>query len=326
MDTELILKTAAEAVQVEIDGLLYLKEHLGKEFAELVRLCIKILDNGGKIVVCGIGKSGHVGKKIAATLASTGSPAIFVHAVEAMHGDLGMLQERDLLLALSYSGESDELVRVLIPAKRLGVTIAAFTGNPESSLAKLSDLTVPQTITKEACPFNLAPTTSSTATLVLGDALAMTLLRLRKFTKEKYGRLHPAGAIGRAVTMRVSDVMRSGDHLALVSPDATINETILAMTKAHGGSAAVVDNAGNLLGIFTDGDFRRKAENDMEILARKVGDVMTKNPASIYADSLAIEVLKVVEARKIDDIIVLDAGGKVVGIVDIQDLPGLKLM
>ena len=326
MDTELILKTAAEAVQVEIDGLLYLKEHLGKEFAELVRLCIKILDNGGKIVVCGIGKSGHVGKKIAATLASTGSPASFVHAVEAMHGDLGMLQERDLLLALSYSGESDELVRVLIPAKRLGVTIAAFTGNPESSLAKLSDLTVPQTITKEACPFNLAPTTSSTATLVLGDALAMTLLRLRKFTKEKYGRLHPAGAIGRAVTMRVSDVMRSGDHLALVSPDATIKETILAMTKAHGGSAAVVDNAGNLLGIFTDGDFRRKAENDMEILARKVGDVMTKNPASIYADSLAIEVLKVVEARKIDDIIVLDAGGKVVGIVDIQDLPGLKLM
>ena len=216
MDTELILKTAAEAVQVEIDGLLYLKEHLGKEFAELVRLCIKILDNGGKIVVCGIGKSRHRGKKIAATLASTGSPAIFVHAVEAMHGDLGMLQERDLLLALSYSGESDELVRVLIPAKRLGVTIAAFTGNPESSLAKLSDLTVPQTITKEACPFNLAPTTSSTATLVLGDALAMTLLRLRKFTKEKYGRLHPAGAIGREVTMRVSDLMRSGEHLALV--------------------------------------------------------------------------------------------------------------
>ncbi len=326
MDTELILKTGAEALQLEIDGLVYLKDHLGKEFAELVRLCIRILDNGGKIVVCGIGKSGHVGKKIAATLASTGSPSIFVHAVEAMHGDLGMLQEHDLLLALSYSGESDELVRVLVPAKRLGVTIAAITGNPASSLAKLADLTVPQTVPREACPFNLAPTTSSTATLALGDALAMTLLKLRKFTKEKYGRLHPSGAIGRAVTMRVSDVMRSGDRLALVPPSATIKETILSMTKAHGGSAVVVDENGGLLGIFTDGDFRRKAENDLEILSRKVGEVMTRNPASICADALAVEVLKVVEARKIDDIIVLDDKGKVVGIVDIQDLPGLKLM
>ena len=326
MDTELILKTGAEALQLEIDGLVYLKDHLGKEFAELVRLCIRILDNGGKIVVCGIGKSGHVGKKIAATLASTGSPSIFVHAVEAMHGDLGMLQEHDLLLALSYSGESDELVRVLVPAKRLGVTIAAITGNPASSLAKLADLTAAQTVPREACPFNLAPTTSSTATLALGDALAMTLLKLRKFTKEKYGRLHPSGAIGRAVTMRVSDVMRSGDRLALVPPSATIKETILAMTKAHGGSAVIIDENGALLGIFTDGDFRRKAENDLEILSRKVGEVMTRNPASICADALAVEVLKVVEARKIDDIIVLDDKGKVVGIVDIQDLPGLKLM
>ena len=326
MDTELILETGREALQTEIDGLIYLKEHLGTEFAELVRLCIRILDNGGKIVVCGIGKSGHVGKKIAATLASTGSPSIFVHAVEAMHGDLGMIQEHDLLLALSYSGESDELVRVLIPAKRLGVTIAAITGNASSSLAKLADLTVPQTVPREACPFNLAPTTSSTATLALGDALAMTLLKLRKFTKEKYGRLHPAGAIGRAVTMRVSDVMRSGDRLALVPPAATIKETILAMTRAHGGSAVIVDEKGALLGIFTDGDFRRKAENDPEILSRQVGEVMTKKPASICADALAIEVLKVVEARRIDDIIVLDPEGKVVGIVDIQDLPGLKLM
>ena len=229
-------------------------------------------------------------------------------------------------MKLSYSGESDELVRVLIPAKRLGVTIAAITGNTSSSLAKLADLTVPQTVPREACPFNLAPTTSSTATLALGDALAMTLLKLRKFTKEKYGRLHPAGAIGRAVTMRVSDVMRSGDRLALVPPAATIKETILAMTRAHGGSAVIVDEKGALLGIFTDGDFRRKAENDPEILSRQVGEVMTKKPASICADALAIEVLKVVEARRIDDIIVLDPEGKVVGIVDIQDLPGLKLM
>ena len=195
MDTELILKTGAEAIQTEIDGLVYLKEHLGKEFADLVRLCIKVLDNGGKLVICGIGKSGHVGKKIAATLASTGSPAIFVHAVEAMHGDLGMLQDRDLVIALSYSGESDELVRVILPAKRLGVPIAALTGNSESSLAKLADLTVSQKVTKEACPFNLAPTTSSTATLAIGEAPATTLLPLRKRTPEYYRRLHPSVGI-----------------------------------------------------------------------------------------------------------------------------------
>ncbi|OQA83944.1 MAG: Arabinose 5-phosphate isomerase KdsD [Lentisphaerae bacterium ADurb.Bin242] len=326
VDKELIIRTGAETLQTEIEGLEYLKNNLDDAFVELVRMSITILDKGGKIVVCGIGKSGHVGKKIAATLASTGSPSIFVHAVEAMHGDLGMISEGDLVLALSYSGESDELVRVILPAKRLGVTVASFTGNLQSSLAKLSDLTVSMCIPREACPFNLAPTTSSTATLALGDALAMTLLRLRRFTKEKYGRLHPSGAIGRAVTMRVSDVMRSGDRLARVRPETTIKETILAMTHAHGGSAVVTDNAGMLLGIFTDGDFRRKADGDMAILSRKVGEVMTPKPASIRSDALAIEVLKLVEKRKIDDIVVVDDAGRAVGIVDIQDLPGLKLM
>ena len=246
--------------------------------------------------------------------------------VEAMHGDLGMIQKDDLLITISYSGESDELVRVVVPAKRLGVRVASLTGNRNSTLAQLSDIHVETAVPREACPFNLAPTTSSTVQLAIGDALAMTLLALRKFTKEDFGRLHPAGAIGRAVTMRVSDVMRSGDRLALVPPAATIKETILAMTRAHGGSAVIVDEKGALMGIFTDGDFRRKAENDPEILSRQVGEVMTKKPASICADALAIEVLKVVEARRIDDIIVLDPEGKVVGIVDIQDLPGLKLM
>lgn len=326
VDKELIIRTGAETLQTEIEGLEFLKNNLDDAFADLVRMSITILDKGGKIVVCGIGKSGHVGKKIAATLASTGSPSIFVHAVEAMHGDLGMISEGDLVLALSYSGESDELVRVILPAKRLGVTVASFTGNPQSSLAKLSDLTVTMSIPREACPFNLAPTTSSTATLALGDALAMTLLQFRRFTKEKYGRLHPAGAIGRAVTMRVSDVMRSGNRLAKVHPETTIKETILAMTHAHGGSAVVIDNDGKLLGIFTDGDFRRKADSDMAILSRKVGDVMTPEPASIRSDALAIEVLKLVEKRKIDDIVVVDEKGRAVGIVDIQDLPGLKLM
>ena len=325
MDTELILKTAAEAVQVEIDGLLYLKEHLGKEFAELVRLCIKILDNGGKIVVCGIGKSGHVGKKIAATLASTGSPAIFVHAVEAMHGDLGMIQKDDLLITISYSGESDELVRVVVPAKRLGVRVAALTGNSNSTLAQLSDIHVATTVPREACPFNLAPTTSSTVQLAIGDALAMTLLALRKFTKEDFGRLHPAGAIGRAVTMRVGDAMRSGDRLATVTKDYNVKDTLLKMTACRSGSAIIVDGDGRPAGIFTDGDFRRRA-GVPDILLKNIAEVMTPNPASIRSDALAIEVLRLVEVRKVDDIIVTDADGKVVGVVDIQDLPGLKLM
>ena len=326
MDEKLIIDTAKEVLDIELEGITFLKDHLGKEFALLVEKCISILNDGGKIVVCGLGKSGHVGKKIAATLASTGSPAIFLHPVEAMHGDLGMIQKGDILLTLSYSGESNELVSVIVPAKRLGVPVVAVTGYPESSLAKLSDLTVPMTVTKEACPFNLAPTTTSTATLALGDALAMTLMRMRKFTKENYGRLHPSGAIGRAITMKVGDVMRKGEHLAKVTADVTVKEAILAMTRAHGGSAVIVDENDNLLGIFTDGDFRRKADDDMAILSRKVGDYMTKNPASICAEALAVEVLKIVEERHIDDVVVLTAEGKVAGIVDIQDLPGLKLM
>lgn len=326
MDEREITDIAREVLNIELEGITFLRDHLGKEFALLVEKCISVLENGGKIVVCGLGKSGHVGRKIAATLASTGSPAIFLHPVEAMHGDLGMIQKGDILLTLSYSGESNELVSVIVPAKRLGVPVAAFTGNPASSLAKLSDLTVPMTVTREACPFNLAPTTTSTATLALGDALAMTLMRLRKFTKENYGRLHPSGAIGRAITMKVGDVMRSGEHLAKVTPEMTVKEAILAMTKAHGGSAVIVDGENRLLGIFTDGDFRRKADDDMAILSRKVGDYMTRNPASVRSDSLAVEVLKIVEERHIDDVVVLSPEGKVAGIVDIQDLPGLKLM
>ena len=326
MDEREITDIAREVLNIELEGIAFLRDHLGKEFALLVEKCISVLENGGKIVVCGLGKSGHVGRKIAATLASTGSPAIFLHPVEAMHGDLGMIQKGDILLTLSYSGESNELVSVIVPAKRLGVPVAAFTGNPASSLAKLSDLTVPMTVTREACPFNLAPTTTSTATLALGDALAMTLMRLRKFTRENYGRLHPSGAIGRAITMKVGDVMRSGEHLAKVTPEMTVKEAILAMTKAHGGSAVIVDGENRLLGIFTDGDFRRKADDDMAILSRKVGDYMTRNPASVRSDSLAVEVLKIVEERHIDDVVVLSPEGKVAGIVDIQDLPGLKLM
>ncbi len=325
MDSSRILAKAGDVLNIEIEGLEALRNGLDEHFVRLVEACCQTLENNGKIIICGLGKSGHVGKKIAATLASTGSTSIFMHPVEAMHGDLGVIQEGDILITISYSGETDELLRVILPARRLGVTVGCFVGNTDSSLAHVSDIVVKTAIPREACPFNLAPTTSSTAQLAIGDALAMVLLDVRRFTKENYGRLHPSGAIGRAVTMRVGDTMRSGDRLALVTPDATIKDTLLRMTACRCGSAMIVDPDGKLIGIFTDGDFRRRAD-DMSILARKVSEVMTVNPASIRSDALAIEVLKIVEKRKVDDIPVVDENGRVVGVVDIQDLPGLKLM
>ena len=325
MDRALALEKAREVLDIEIAGIAQIRDSLGDSFLELVETIIDLINNGGKIVVTGVGKSGHIGKKIAASLASTGSIAIFLHPVEAMHGDLGMIQEGDLLLALSYSGETDELLHVILPAKRLGVKIASFSGNAESSLAKLSDIAVVAPVPREACPFNLAPTTSSTAHLALGDALAVTLMQLRHFTKSDYGRLHPSGAIGRAVTMKVSDVMRDSDRMAKVMADATVAETLVKMTEARCGSAIIADAENNLLGIFTDGDFRRIAQTP-GIFEKKIGEVMVKNPISIRFDAFAVEILKVVENKAIDDLPVVDAAGKVVGLVDIQDLPGLKLM
>lgn len=321
-----IIDKAREIFNIEIEGLKTVRDNLDNNFEQMVAKCVKTIDCGGKLVLTGVGKSGYIGKKIAATLSSVGSPAVFMHPVEALHGDLGIMQKNDLLLALSYSGETEELLAILNPAKRLGMEIIAVTGSKQSSLAKLSNLTVQMTVHQEACPFNLAPTTTTTALLALGDALALVLLEERGFTKEDYGRLHPGGAIGRAVTMRIGDIMRSGDRFAMVKPEATVRETLLKMTKARCGAAIVVDESSRLLGVFTDGDFRRHAEMDLEVLNREVSTVMTRNPVSVNADSLAIEALHVVEDRHINDIIVLDENQKVVGLIDVQDLPGLKLM
>lgn len=321
-----IIDIAREVFDSEIEGVQYVKENLGKDFSELVEECVSVLDGGGKLVLAGIGKSGHIGAKLAATLASTGSTAVFMHPVEAMHGDLGILSSKDLLITLSYSGETEELLTTLPAAKRLNVKIAAITASKSSSLAKYSDIVVEMPVPREACPFNLAPTTTTTALLVLGDALAMVLLKLRGFSKNDYGRLHPGGAIGKAVTMTVSDVMRTGERLVRVSADTTVKDTLFAMTQARSGSATVIDDNGALLGIFTDGDFRRHIEDDLNILNSPVNSVMTVGPTSVKADDLAVEVLKVIEKRHIDDIPVVDGENRVVGLVDIQDLPGLKLM
>lgn len=317
---------AREVLDLEIQGLASVRDCLGSEFVALVEACLDAFSRRGKLVVTGVGKSGHVGKKIAATLASTGSPAVFMHPVEAMHGDLGMLAESDLLIALSYSGETEELLTVLPSAKRLRVPIVSLTGNGDSRLAQWSDITVPMPVPREACPFNLAPTTSTTALLALGDALAIVLLERKGFEKADYAKLHPAGAIGRSITLRVGDIMRSGERAPKVSPQTRVKDALGEMTRARSGSVMVVDPDDKLLGIFTDGDFRRHITRDIHLLDSEVGEAMTSKPVFVRPEMMAVELLSLLEERRIDDIPVVDEDGRAIGIVDIQDLPKFKVM
>ena len=321
-----ILKRAKEVFDIERAGVDAVRDNLGADFEKLVAKCAETVRRGGKLILTGVGKSGYIGRKIAATLSSVGTPSIFMHPVEARHGDLGMIQKNDLMIALSYSGETDELLVVLPPAKQLGVELVAITASRNSSLGKVSDLVVEMPVPREACPFNLAPTTTTTALLVLGDALAMVLLDLQGFTKEDYGRRHPGGAIGRMVTMCASDVMRPLEKSALVSPGATVRETLYAMSHARCGSAIIVDKENHLLGIFTDGDFRRWAEKEDKVLELKMERVMTAHPIAVSRETLAVNVLKVIKERKVDDLIVTDENNVVQGFIDVQDLPGLKVM
>jgi arabinose-5-phosphate isomerase len=320
------IERAKRVIEDEIEGLGNIRDHLGAEFEELVERCLKVLRQDGKIVLCGIGKSGLVGRKIAATLASTGAPAVFMHPVEAMHGDLGMLGQKDILLCLSYSGETEELLAALPAAKRFHIPIVAVTGDPDSQLAAWSDLTVPMPVPREACPFNLAPTTSTTALLTLGDALAIVLLEARGFSQEDYGRLHPAGAIGRTVTLTVADVMRGLDRTPVVTPDTTVHDALMKMTKCRAGSVLITDDDGALAGIFTDGDFRRHAQEDLNVLHEPISKVMTREPAALQDRQMAVDILNLLETRSIDDIPVVDKQGHLVGLVAIQDLPRFKLM
>ena len=321
-----ILERAREVFNVEIEGLAVVRDNLGESFEKLVYRCMETISGGGKLVWTGIGKSGYIGKKIAATLSSVGSPSVFMHPVEARHGDLGIIQKHDLLVALSYSGETEELLVVLTPAKRLGVELVAITASASSTLGKMSDLVVEMPVPREACPFNLAPTTTTTALLALGDALALVLLDEQGFTKSDYGRLHPGGAIGRMVTTRACDIMRDLEHSAIVDPGEKVRDALIRMSHFRCGSAIITDPKRKLLGIFTDGDFRRWAEKDMSVLERTMSEVMTPRPIAIRQDALAVEVLKVLEKRHVDDIVVVDENDTVVGFIDVQDLPGLKIM
>jgi arabinose-5-phosphate isomerase len=284
------------------------------------------LQRRGKIIVVGIGKSGHIGHKIAATLTSTGSTAVVLNSVDALHGDLGLVNDGDAVLALSYSGESEELLNLLPALKRFSVRLIALTGAPRSTLARSSEVVLNLKVPREACPFNLAPTASTTAMLVMGDALAMAVLQARGFRRHDFARFHPAGAIGRALLWRVKDIMRAGPRNSIAALDLTVKEALLVMTQAKAGSVSVVDARGRLVGVFTDGDLRRQMALDDRVLSKPLAAVMTRNPIRVQEDALAVEALKIFNERNIDDLIVVNERHEPVGLVDSQDLPKLKMM
>jgi arabinose-5-phosphate isomerase len=284
------------------------------------------LKQRGKIVIVGIGKSGNVGAKIAATLTSTGSTAVVLNSVDALHGDVGIVNDGDVILALSYSGESEELLNLLPVLKRFSVKIISLTGNLKSSLARHSDVSLNVKVPKEACPFNLAPTSSTTAMLVLGDALAMAVLRARGFKQKDFAKYHPSGAIGRAMLLKVGEIMRRDERNAVADENLTVKEALLVMTHAKSGSLAVVNVRGKLAGIFTDGDFRRHMAGGGNLLSQPLKKVMTRNPICVRDTALAVEALKIFNERNIDDLIVVNAKHEPVGLVDSQDLPKLKIV
>jgi arabinose-5-phosphate isomerase len=320
------LEKARRVLDVEIFELQRLRERLGANFSRAVELIKEAVDGRGKIVVLGVGKSGHVGAKIASTLTSTGSPAVVLDSLNALHGDLGMVADGDVILALSSSGETEELLRLLPAVARFQVRIIAICGDANSTLAKNAHVLLDANVEQEACPMNLAPTSSTTVMLALGDALAMVLLEARGFHKEDFAKFHPGGKIGRSLLMRVHQIMRPRDAMAVVSSNAVIRDVLKAMTAVRTGAAVVADGDGRLIGIFTHGDFVRNFQSDAKVGERLVADLMTLNPVAVHQDKLAVEVLNLLERHRIDDLVVVDDDQKPVGIVDSQDLTRLKLL
>ena len=320
------LSRAREVFDVELAALKSVRGLLDRAFDTAVELVVDTLKRRGKIIVVGIGKSGNIGRKIAATLTSTGSTSVVLDGVDALHGDLGIVNDGDLVIALSYSGESDELLNLLPALKRFSVKIITITGAPKSTLARHGDAVLNVRVPKEACPFNLAPTSSTTAMLVMGDALAMAVLQARGFKESDYAQRHPAGAIGRAMLLKVRDIMRTGARNAIARETLPVEEALLVMTRAKSGSLAVVNPNGRLVGVFTDGDLRRRLATDADVRSRPLKVVMTRNPICIREDALAQEALKIFDEHNIDDLLVVNARREPVGLLDSQDLPKLKLM
>jgi arabinose-5-phosphate isomerase len=317
------LQLARDTFDIEARALQGLKARQGDSFAATVAL---ILDSRGRVVVMGMGKSGHVGRKVAATLASTGTPAMFVHPGEASHGDLGMVMPGDIVLAISNSGESDELAAILPAIKRLGVQLVAMTGRAESTLARHADLVLSSAVDQEACPLNLAPTASTTAQMALGDALAVALLDARGFREEDFARSHPGGSLGRKLLMHVRDLMRSGDALPKVGPDTPFTTMLREMTGKGLGFAAVVDADHRVMGIFTDGDLRRLIEHETDLRGLLAREVMHANPRLVREDDLAVDAAGVMERHRITSVLVVDARQALVGALNSNDLMRAKVI
>ncbi|MGK5018202.1 KpsF/GutQ family sugar-phosphate isomerase [Janthinobacterium sp. HLS12-2] len=323
--TERAVALARTTLQIESDAIVALHARLATDDS-VGRAVAMLLQCKGRVVVSGIGKSGHIARKIAATLASTGTPALFVHPAEAAHGDLGMVTSEDAFIAISYSGESSELMAIMPVVKRMGGVLISMTGKPNSSLAQLADVHLDISVEKEACPLNLAPTASTTVTLALGDAIAVALLDLRGFKEEDFARSHPGGALGRRLLTHVHDVMRSGERVPKVAVDASLLQALEEMTKKGMGMTAVVDADDRPVGVFTDGDLRRMFERVQDFTQVAIRDVMHAQPRSIAPERLAVDAVAVMEQFRINQMLVVDAGGKLVGALHIHDLTQAKVI
>ncbi len=321
--TSRALDLAREVLNIEAEAVLALTKRIDDSFLQALNI---VLSCKGRVIVSGIGKSGHIARKIAATLSSTGTPAYFVHPAEASHGDLGMITANDVFIALSYSGESQELLTIVPVIKRQGAQLISMTGNPKSSMAESADVHLNATVDKEACPLGLAPTASTTAALALGDALAVALLDAKGFRKEDFARSHPGGSLGRRLLTHVRDVMHSGNQIPAVSQNATLAEAMLEISRKGLGMTAIVDDAQQVLGIYTDGDLRRTLAKQSDFNSVLVSSVMSRNPHSILPDALAVEAVQIMEEYNISQLLAVDSGNKLVGALNMHDLLRAKVI
>jgi arabinose-5-phosphate isomerase len=313
----MIIKRAKEVLKIERDAINALISRIDKDFKKVVELIYRIK---GRVIVTGMGKPGFIAQKISATLSSLGTPSLYLHPAEALHGDLGRVTSQDIIIALSNSGETEEIIKLLPVMRRIGVKLVSIVGRTNSTLAKNSDFVLNAAIKKEACSLNLAPTASTTAMLAMGDALAVALLDRRGFKQEDFALYHPGGILGKRLLLKVEDIMRKGSLSPLVRGNMLVRDVLAAITRARAGSACIVDRNKRLIGIFTDGDLRRHVQKTPDIVSKKVKDVMTKTPITIKKHHLAAEALSVLRSRKIDEIPVVDEKGKPIGLVDVQDL------
>jgi arabinose-5-phosphate isomerase len=312
-----IVKRARQVLDIEAEAVRSLKSRLDKHFLRAVEV---ILKTKGRIVVSGMGKTGIIAQKFSATLASTGSPSLFVHSAEAVHGDLGRITSDDVVIIISNSGQGEEIKQLLPLLKKIGSKVIALTGNKKSILAKYSDIVLDVSVKKEACPLGLAPTASTTATLAMTDVLAVCLLELKGFKEKDFAFYHPGGALGKRLLLKVEDIMRKGTANPVIKEEALVSEVLFKITQARAGSATIVDRKGQLTGIFTDGDLRRHLESDPDLTRRRVRDVMTKNPTTVSLGTLAAEAMRILEQKKIDEVPVIDKDRHPAGLVDVQDL------